>query len=275
MNPIRRSPRRGMTFLEIVVATAMMGVVSAAIFGVFGFLTNEQWREQRKLDATEVANRLVLQYLDNPTGMPDSRKTLEYPLGSGNKYRWEYSEDQVRLDEVAPEQRDQQRQSPLSPDRFMQVTVRVWLSEDSGGARTPDVSTPAATLTRMLDPVYPRNPDSYMGQLNNPTDFRRIMEAMTGFNAGGAMVTTGGGLQGRGPRGPQNGPQGGTRPQRGEQGTVRPGDAFGRGRQQASQRGGPQGGRFGGQGGPGGGLFGRPFGPGGTNGATTNSRGGR
>src|SRR3954449_2886793 len=99
--------RRGMTFLEIVVATAMMGVVSAAIFGVFGFITGEQWREQRRLDATEVANRLILQYLDNPTGLPDPHKTLDYggSADAPNKYRWQYSEDQIQLVEVAPDQR--------------------------------------------------------------------------------------------------------------------------------------------------------------------------
>lgn len=247
-HPAQRRPivRRGMTFLEIVVASAMLGVVAAAMFGVFSFVTASQWREQRRLAATEVANRLILQYLDNPTDMPDAGKTLDYgPPEAMSRYRWEYKEENVALVEAAPEQRDANRVSPLDPNRFLQVTVRVWLSEHSGGSRSPEPGTPSATLTRMLDPVMPRNPDSYMNMLNDPAAFAQIMQSFMGFNnrgGGGTTVTVGGGLQNR-------------QQVRNQQGSVRPNQAFRQGRQRSglqangrAGRGGRAGGQMGGQG---------------------------
>lgn len=235
----RRGSRRGMTFLEVVIATAMLGLVASAAFGVFNFITSAQWREQRRLGATEVANRLIMQYLDNPTGMPDPSRTVDYgPEEAMSKYRWEYSEDPVVLVEAAPENRDQTRSSPLPPDRFKQVSVRVWLSEYSGGTRFPEPSTPSAILTRMVDPVMPRNPDSYMRMLNDPRGFEEIMRQLMGISAGagrgGSATTRNGGLQGDG-----------TRATRGRS-AISPSNAFGQGRQRAGTQ---TGGRLGGQGG--------------------------
>jgi len=185
--------RAGMTFLEVIVAFALLGVVTAAIFGVFGFVSGTQLRQQRMLACAEVANRLMLQYLDEPTGMPDTHKPVEYgPQGAPARFRWDYAEDQVQIIEVMADQRDQSRQSPFSPDRFRQVTIRVWLGEESGGSRFPEGDTPSATLTRMVDPMAPRNPDSFMNMLQNPDAFRQFMQTMMGFQGN----TTRGGLPG-------------------------------------------------------------------------------
>jgi len=250
------SVRPGMTFLEVVVASAMLGVVSAAMFGVFSFVTSSQWREQRRLGATEVANRLVLQYLDSPTEMPDPSKTVDYgPAEAMSKYRWEYTEDTVALIEAAPDQRDSTRVSPLDPNRFKQITVRVWLSEHSGGSRSPEPSTPMATLTRMLDPVMPRNPDSYMNMLQDPTGFSNLMSQFMGFGGntggGGTTVIRNGGLQ-----------SGQRQTMRGQQGAIGPGDAFRQGRQRNGQQQNGRGQQ--GRGGQGGGQGGGPRGGGGT-----------
>lgn len=210
--------RRGMTFLEVVVATAMFGVVAAAIVGVFSFTVGTQLREQRMLACAEVANRLVLSYLDDKTKMPDPNKTLEYGPGETPiKFRWEYREDAVSLVENSSDARDKNRApSPLRGDRFRQVTVHVWLAEESGGSRSPGAGTPEFTLSRMFDPLYPRNPDSFMEMMLSPTGRTQFFDVMQGkySNSGNA---------------PQI--QRGSRPViGGGSGRVRPGDAFGRGR---------------------------------------------
>jgi type II secretory pathway pseudopilin PulG len=191
--------RAGMTFLEVVAAFALLGVVTAAIFGVFGFVSGTQLRQQRMLGCAEVANRLMLQYLDEPTGMPDTHKPVEYgPQGAPARFRWDYSEDPVQITEVLADQRDQSRQSPFSPDRFRQVTIRVWLSEESGGSRFPEGDTPSATLSRMVDPMAPRNPDSFMNMLQNPEAFRQFMQTMMGFQGNTVRGgTPGGNAQGQ------------------------------------------------------------------------------
>ena len=70
--------RAGITFLEVVVGVALLGIVTAAMLGTINFATGIQLRQARMLACSEVANRLVLEYLDDPTKLPDPGKTVEY-----------------------------------------------------------------------------------------------------------------------------------------------------------------------------------------------------
>src|SRR6188474_231252 len=98
---------RGMTFLEVVAAMALLGVVSASLFGVVGFVTGGQLRQNQQLAAAEVANRLLLQYLDEPTKMPGTNVKMEYgPPGKAALFRWEYSEQPVAFVEVMGDSRN-------------------------------------------------------------------------------------------------------------------------------------------------------------------------
>lgn len=170
---------RGMSLLEVVFAVALLGMVVASIASLFGFATNYQLRERQRLAAAEVAHRLLLSYLDDPSEMPDPSMPVEYgPPEAPARFRWEYREDPVGLIEVGGDQRDASRQSPLRSDRFRLITVRVWLSEESGGSRTPDGGTPSVTLARMIDPVAIRNPDSALHMLSTERGQRRWIEAM-------------------------------------------------------------------------------------------------
>ncbi len=223
----RPNSRRGMTFLEVVVATAMFGVVAAAIVGVFSFTVGTQLREQRNLACAEVANRLVLAYLDDKTKMPDPHKTVEYgPTDTPMKFRWEYREDPVSIVEANRDARDKTREpSPLRADRFRQVSIHVWLSDESGGNVVPTEGTPQFTLTRMFDPLYPRNPDSFMATMMSPAGRTQFFDVMQGkYTDGGTAPKI----------------QKGSRPTIGSSGNGRvgPSDAFGHGR-----RGGRTGGR--------------------------------
>jgi hypothetical protein len=236
----RAHHHRGLTFIEIVVAFALLGVVSGALFGVTGFATGMQLREQRRLACAEVANRMMLQYLDDATAMAEMPKVTAYgPDGNPSKFRWEYREEPIQLIKANADAWDQTKTSALPEDRFLQVTVRVWLSEESGGSRFPDESTPTATLTRLLDPVYPRNPDSFMNMLNDPQAFRTFMNTMMTGNQGATFRGNGnpGGRNQNGQRGNGNGRQ---RGQFGP-GNLRPGQAFGRG---ANRGGFPNSGNF-------------------------------
>lgn len=178
-----------MTFLEVVCAAALLGIVAATIFSVFGFITLSQVRERRMLACAEVANRLMLNYLDNPASMPDPNKVVEYgPAESPAKFRWDVKEERVELHEARPEGRDTTREGPLKRDRMKQVTIRAWLSEQSGGERALDSSVPHVTLTRMVDPLALRNPDSTENMLKDPAAYQKWFEAMMGFTAGQAVA---------------------------------------------------------------------------------------
>jgi hypothetical protein len=177
-----------------------------------------------------VAHRLVLAYLDDPTDMPDARLPLEYgPTEAPARFRWEYAEEPLRLIEVAGDRRDPTRQSPLSPDRFRQVKVTVWLSEESGGTRYLEAGTPSAVLTRMMDPITIRNPDSAMNMISSERGRERWMQELMGFT-GNVPAAQGGGRSGAGQAGPAAGPRARRDAQRS---SMNAGDAFRRGQGRA------------------------------------------
>ncbi len=164
----RPTPRRALTLLEVVLATAMLGLIAGAIFGVTGSITAGQVRQQRRLAAAELANRLVLSYLDDPTRMPSPSAPLTH---AGERYRYEYTVDPVRFDEVGAEVR--QSHASLGLDRFELVTVRVWFE---AGSRDNPITV---TLRRMLDPLYIRNPDSGKNLINSPEAWQKLIEQMS------------------------------------------------------------------------------------------------
>lgn len=167
-----------MTFLECVAATALLAMVASSIFGVFGFVVSSQTRQLQRLASAELANRLVLMYLDDPISMPEPTKTLEY---GPHLYRFEFREQPLALTEAVPEGRDRNRPSPLPLDRFTEVSVRVWLSEKSGGTIDGSGGVPQATVSRMFDPLAFRNPDSIEAQFKDPVRWQRYMERLMGF----------------------------------------------------------------------------------------------
>ena len=181
--------QRGMTFLEVVFGAALVVMIAATVTGLFTYITSTQRREQRLLACAEVANRLMLNYLDNPASMPDPNKVVEYgPQESPAKFRWEIKEEKIDMVEARPEGRDTAREGPLRRDRMKQVTIRAWLSELSGGSRHPDGGTPQVVLARMMDPLALRNPDSTDNMLKDPAAYQKWFEAMMGFTQGQAVM---------------------------------------------------------------------------------------
>lgn len=192
---LSRPRRGGFTFLEVVAAAALLGLIAASIFAVFNFIMASQLRHQQTLGAMEVANRLVLQYLDDENSLPSRSAPIAY---GPHRYRWEMQESPVRLEEAGREQRSAERTSPVDLDRFKQVTVRVWLSEESGGDRNPGQGQPEASLSRLVDPIAFRNYDSFENMINSPEGYQRFMEQLMGFGGAGGG---GGGQEERGPGG--------------------------------------------------------------------------
>ncbi len=204
-----------MTFLEVVFATALFAIVASSILGVFSFTVSAVTREQRQLACAEVANRLIMSYMDDPTDMPDPNKTVDYgPAESPLHFRWDYQEDPITFVEPKGDARQRVRESPLRNDRFVQVTVKVWLAETSGGSRVADESTPQIVLTRMYDPTYLRNPDSFMNLLTSPgrgqewffkqlqgtTELRNSGRESAGATRGGRLSRGGSGSRGVSPQ---------------------------------------------------------------------------
>jgi hypothetical protein len=143
-----------MTFLEVVLASALLGIVSMGVFSVLNYLVLQQKRAEHFAGAAEVANRVVVMFLDDPEAMPSGGQPIAY---GRHLYRWTYEAAPIEVDDPNATE----EATPMSLTRLQELTVSVWLHEDSGGAYTPSAGTPGIVVRRMLDPLASRNPDSF------------------------------------------------------------------------------------------------------------------
>lgn len=174
--PARPHPRRrGMTFLEVMLATALLAMVTASVFSAINFAVGSQVRHEQLLGAAEVANRVVVMYLDDPAAtLAQQSRPMDY---GPHRYRWSARSAPIAL--VADAEAAAQGGAPgggVSLSRLEELTVHVWLSEESGGAYEPLAGVPQFSLKRMLDmnPTF-RNPDSLQGAMEGGTLLERIL----------------------------------------------------------------------------------------------------
>lgn len=166
----------------------MLGLVAATVFGAFGSMMGAQERQQHRLNAMELANRLILIYLDDERRLPTANQALFF---NQDKYRFDVREVPVKLTPSRPDVADERvSSSPLSVDRMTAVSVRVWLSEESGGSfsfpeNNPGV--PMAAVTRLMDPIAMRNPDTTGAIGADPVLQQRMIErsSKVGRSGGG------------------------------------------------------------------------------------------
>ncbi len=174
--------RRAMTFLEVVFAVAILGLVAASVTSAFAFITARQNRERQFLACAELGNRLILQYLSDDTALPSDALPIEY---GHERFRWRLAKGPVDLTEPPkPEAPEAPAAAPRSPnyDRIEYVRVTVWLGEESGGSRGLDERVPSVALTRIVDPlgVLTRNPDAVDAFLKSGSRLQELMNRIVG-----------------------------------------------------------------------------------------------
>lgn len=178
-----------MTFLEAVLASALLGIVSMGIFSAINYIVLQQKRAEWIDGAAEVANRVVVMYLDSPKAMPPGGRPIAY---GRNLYRWTYEAAPIEV--YDPNATDEP--TPLSLTRLKELTVSVWLHEDSGGAYSPGASTPGIVVRRMLDPLASRNPDSFERAITDGEIIRGLTGGGDGSAQSGGSQAPGGGRSG-------------------------------------------------------------------------------
>jgi type II secretory pathway pseudopilin PulG len=189
-----RSARRGLTFVETVCAVAILGMVAAAVFGAFNGMMSVQERQRHRLGAMELANRLILQYLDDKDTMPQEGLPIVY---ADERYHWNLKEIPVQLVPArADVAEDRTSASAVSVNRLVALSVTVWLSEESGGTASYDPAIPSASVTRLMDPIALRNPDTTKTLATSAIKQRELLERFQkiGRNTGGGKpkpATTG------------------------------------------------------------------------------------
>jgi type II secretory pathway pseudopilin PulG len=165
----------GLTLLEIVLASALLGMVAAGILGTLSAIWGWQGRQQEVLGAAEVANRLILTYLDDETVMPSQALPVAY---GPYRYHWKMDKEPVKIHDPDPVEIS----SPWRGADAAQDLVARWRLEELGRASEASRAFEAygrehserhsATLALL------RSADIERRTLNNPGRARYIYEEL-------------------------------------------------------------------------------------------------
>ncbi len=191
---VRGGPRArgGVTFLEVVFASALLGVATSGFVAALGAVESLGAVSVHRLEAHEVAHRVILQFMDDPRSLQED---TPYPLGRG-VYRYI-----VRKDVLLPEDAESESVSirkgahtkTLDPmarirARLTMVTVEVYEEEHGRRGRAP-----LATLSRIYDPFADaeNDPQSFMQHVvdmfeGDPVIQQMLMQALPKMNASGS-----------------------------------------------------------------------------------------
>jgi len=172
-----------MTFLEAVLGVLLLGMITSTLVQVSTNAQLSQVRTKARLGAAELANRLVLQYLDDKDSLPTANLPIDY---DGQYYRWSKKHSQVgaKIDSAAARSGADVNSSEKSLSRIQQVTFTVWLAEDSGGTFKNSPNTPSVSISRLYDPLLPTNPDAMKRLLTSPDGLMQILQAMQNLQEG-------------------------------------------------------------------------------------------
>jgi len=170
--------RRALTLLEAILSVVLLSMVAVTLSSSVSFMSQSQKRLDQRLGAGELANRLVLQYMDSRESLPDKALPIEYDM---DLYRWTLEEAKVKFefdDQSINSEGNSNFGSGVSLDRIKLITVRVWLAADSGGSRSFTPAVPNVTITRLIDPLAFNNPDSLETLLQEPGGIERLFESL-------------------------------------------------------------------------------------------------
>jgi hypothetical protein len=172
--------------VEVIAGVVLLALIAGTVLAGVSVVLGVQLRHQRTLACAELASRLTLQYLDDPTKMPDSTLPVQY---GRELYRWRLAKVPVELTPARLEGADRTSRTGLSLNRLEAIAITVWLSEQSGGSVVPEIDTPAFGISRLMDPIadVQRNPDSGTELLANEERRRQFINRFLGAEQGGFM----------------------------------------------------------------------------------------
>ncbi len=179
-----RGSRPGMTMLEVVLAVVLLALLAATFLTSHSYMHAAASRESQRLGAAEVANRIVLQYIDDKKLLPSDSLPVDY---SRMRFRWSLDEVPVELKlNPAAEENEADRGGGLGLERIRMIIVRAWLSEESGGSYLYTTSVPSITVTRLYDPLgfEHHSPDSAARQLGSEEGIREVLDTILQLQGG-------------------------------------------------------------------------------------------
>ena len=150
--------RRGVTLIEVALAVALLSGVAAVIATAYVGVNRMNARQQHRLYATEVAHRLILNYLLDPKSLPSEGELI--PYSEDIRYQHRLIEQTLIEEETDDDTLDVRRPAPEAQldsnarlgAGLKMITVKVYHVEGRGFA---DIDEPLASVTRIYSPIDP------------------------------------------------------------------------------------------------------------------------
>lgn len=156
----------------------LLAMIGASIASVSTFVVGVEERTEKVLGAHEIANRLILQYLDDRTQMPSSSLPLDY---GRFRYRWDIEETSVEVATPGERAGDARRRAAPVRDRVRHLRVRVYESHGPMAQRGEQL----VELTRLYDTLaLARNPDALDRLTTDPARLRDLINELLGGGGG-------------------------------------------------------------------------------------------
>ncbi|HZW07007.1 MAG TPA: hypothetical protein VFF65_07775 [Phycisphaerales bacterium] len=168
-NPRRRPAPRGVALVEVVAASALLAITASAVVGGLATVAGADARNHQRLESLELANRLLLQYIDDSRAMPD--QALHVQQGRG-LYRWRLGVAPAGLSTPGGSLIDLPASGPGAQalDKLNLLTVAVYTAvpDGAGGYTDGERLCSLARVHHPLSLVY-RNPDALSRGLADPS----------------------------------------------------------------------------------------------------------
>lgn len=183
---VRRSPcaRSGLTLLEVVLATVLLTFVVSVTMSAFNYIYGQSERQVARLGAMELANRLMIIFLDDENEFKRQPHTLDF---DGRQYHWTSREEGVT---VLPVIDGESARAIKSAERLRNIEIEVWLAGGAGASDVPDPAAPSARVVRLVDVIY-MNPDSVSNTMSSDEGIKGIIDRVMRTHGGSAVPRTG------------------------------------------------------------------------------------
>ncbi|MEO1717079.1 MAG: hypothetical protein AAFR76_08195 [Planctomycetota bacterium] len=177
--------RRGFTFLEAILGLALLGILGGAIFAVLGYAWRIEIEARQTLAAAEIANRVLISYIDDPTSPEKLPETIAYEQVD---YRWSIDVAPTIIRDAFPGARTSRDGLPATQEALESmelVTVTAWLDDGTSLSAAPG-RTPTVRLERVINPFQYRGNDTLERLLQSPERQRQLLMQMSGIEGGGS-----------------------------------------------------------------------------------------
>lgn len=171
--------RSGLTFLETILAAVILVGVVSVVMSALNMIYGQSERQVARLGAMELANRLMMIFLDDEAEFSRQPKRLEF---DGRWYAWDWKESGVQ---VVPVAQGDSANAIKSAERLRNIRIDVWLSPEGESADALAAGAPSASVVRLVDVIY-MNPDSIQNTVSSDEGQRRLIERVTRSRSGSA-----------------------------------------------------------------------------------------